>query len=409
MKTLYLDAFSGISGDMFIGALLDLGIDFSEFQKELTKLHINGYKLTQKRISKSAIFGTDFDVLLDNKVQKDTGYTEHHGQHHGRHLSEIVRLINDSNLDNDVKEHSISIFNDIGRAEAKVHNLKIEDVHFHEVGALDSIVDIVGSCIAVKMLNVDRIVCSTISDGSGFINVAHGSMPIPVPAVAQMLTEKEIPIEQQRDVKTELLTPTGLGIVKEFVSSFESISSNFSFQKVGYGFGKRETGKFNALRVFITESNLSMQINSETKDHVILLETNVDDETGESFGRAMQIFMHEGALDVFFTPIQMKKNRPGIKLSVIVSRQDVDRFTNLIFRNTKAIGVRYQEINRYIMHRSFETVELNGEKIRIKVASYQDVEKKAPEYEDCVKASKQLNEPLDRIFSKVQAILYAKD
>lgn len=263
MKTLYLDAFSGISGDMFLGALIDLGVDVHDLESELSKLHVDGYTLIAERVAKSAIYGTNFDVVLA-AGEKDHGFIEPHEHHehhdghhhhaHGRHLADILALIEASELSATVKQHATAIFQDIGRAEAKVHNVPLRDVHFHEVGAVDSIVDIVGACIAMERLGVEHVKCSTITDGTGFINVAHGKMPVPVPAVAQMLTEKPIPIAQNTDVHTELLTPTGLGIVKEFVDDFGPLVPGDAVQKIGYGFGKRETGLFNALRVFLLET-----------------------------------------------------------------------------------------------------------------------------------------------------------
>lgn len=254
MKYLYLDAFSGMSGNMFIGALLDLGLDFNKLKTELAKLKINGYHLSATRKAESAIYGTLFNVRLDNDEEtKDHGFAETelpHHHHHTRHLVEIIKLIEDSSLDADVKQHAINIFNDIGRAEAKAHNVPLEEVHFHEVGATDSIVDIVGACAALHLLKIDRIVASPIADGHGFINVAHGQMPVPVPAVANMLVDSNVPINQRRDVKTELLTPTGLGIVKEFVNEFRPLNANDRINGVGYGFGTRQTGSFNALRIF---------------------------------------------------------------------------------------------------------------------------------------------------------------
>lgn len=255
MKYLYLDAFSGMSGNMFIGALLDLGLDFNEFKAALAKLNIGGYHLSVTRKAESAIYGTLFNVELDNdEGTKDQGFNEadlvRHHHHHARHLVDIIKLIEASSLDADTKQHAVNIFNDIGRAEAKAHNMPLEKVHFHEVGATDSIVDIVGACVALHLLKVDRIVASPIADGHGFINVAHGQMPVPVPAVANMLVGSNVPINQRRDVETELLTPTGLGIVKEFVDEFRPLDSSDRISGVGYGFGTRQTGSFNALRIF---------------------------------------------------------------------------------------------------------------------------------------------------------------
>lgn len=266
MKYLYLDAFSGVSGNMFIGAMLDLGLDINKFKDELNKINIDGYKLTSERKAESAIYGTLFDVdLLHDHGTKDHGFDEnqlkhhHHHDHEVRHLSEIVELIKSSQLNDSVKKHTINIFKDIGKAEAKAHNLPMSEVHFHEIGATDSLIDIIGSCIAIDLMGIEYFISSSISDGHGFINVAHGQMPIPVPAVANMLVDSNVPLNQRTDVNTELLTPTGLGIVKEFTKEFRPIEIEDSIKKVGYGFGSRKTGSFNALRVFLCERDLSNQ------------------------------------------------------------------------------------------------------------------------------------------------------
>lgn len=272
MKYLYLDAFSGISGNMFIGAMLDLGLNLDDLKKELKKIKLDGYELKAERKAQSAIYGTFFDVDLTNDMgTKDHGFDEHqleheeekHGHHHHhhnvRHLSEIVELIKNSDLNDNVKTHAINIFNDIGKAESKAHNLPMSEVHFHEIGATDSLIDIIGSCIAIDLLGIDEVISSPISDGHGFINVAHGQMPVPVPAVANMLADGNVPIHQREDIHTELLTPTGLGVAKEFVKEFRPIDTQDNIKKVGYGFGSRETGAFNALRVFLCERDLSGQ------------------------------------------------------------------------------------------------------------------------------------------------------
>lgn len=282
MRTLYLDAFSGISGDMFLGAMLDLGLDFEQLKAELEKLHVKGYSLTRERLAKSSIYGTSFDVQVAGG--KDHGFVEHHhaadhhhaddaadhathadhdhhdhqdGHHHhhgaARHLSDILDLIHASDLSDNVKTHAEAIFTEIAQAEATVHHMPLADVHFHEVGALDSIVDIVGCCVALELMDIDEVQASPLTDGSGFINVAHGQMPVPVPAVMQMRVGSRVPIQQRLDIHTELITPTGMGIVKTMVKDFGPLPENATPLKVGYGFGQRDTGGFNALRAVLFE------------------------------------------------------------------------------------------------------------------------------------------------------------
>ncbi len=238
MRMLYLDAFSGISGDMFIGALLDLGLDFNALKTELAKLHVHDYELTQERQAQSNIYGTSFDVVVAG--DKDHGFIEHHhhhaaGHHHdheARHLADIVALIDASDLSITVKEHAKAIFVEIAKAEATVHHMPLAEVHFHEVGALDSIVDIVGACVGLELMHIDTIMASPLSDGSGFINVIHGQMPVPVPAVMQMRVGSHIPIKQRFDVHTELITPTGMGIAKTLVHKFGPLPENAVLRSV---------------------------------------------------------------------------------------------------------------------------------------------------------------------------------
>lgn len=286
MRTLYLDAFSGISGDMFLGALLDLGLDFDQLKTELAKLHVDGYELTRERLAKSSIYGTSFDVQVEggkdhgfieghhhdhdhadaeahhhdhddaaHEHHHDHAHADGHHHHHGaaRHLTDIIALIDHSALSTGVKGHAKAIFTEIAQAEATVHHMPLSDVHFHEVGALDSIVDIVGCCVALDLMGIDQMISSPLTDGSGFINVAHGQMPVPVPAVMQMRVGSQVPIQQRLDIHTELVTPTGMGIVKTLVTEFGPLPENATPVKVGYGFGKRETGGFNALRAILFE------------------------------------------------------------------------------------------------------------------------------------------------------------
>lgn len=269
MRLLYLDAFSGISGDMFLGAMLDLGLDFEALKQELAKLPVSGYQLTHERLAKSSIYGTSFDVQVAGG--KDHGFVEHHHHdhseatphqqvaehahhhdHEARHLNDILALINGSDLSATVKQRAIAIFTEIAKAEATVHQMPLAEVHFHEVGALDSIVDIVGCCVALELMKIDDVQASPLADGSGFINVAHGQMPVPVPAVMQMRVGTDIPIHQRLDVKTELITPTGMGIVKTLVTAFGPLPTSTP-TKVGYGFGQRETGSLNGLRAVLFE------------------------------------------------------------------------------------------------------------------------------------------------------------
>ncbi|MCQ2011082.1 nickel pincer cofactor biosynthesis protein LarC [Sporolactobacillus sp. STSJ-5] len=403
MRTLYLDAFSGISGDMFIGALLDLGVDFDRFQSELAQLHVSDYQLHNERLAKNSIYGTSFDVVLNH--EKDHGFIEHHDHHHHhdvRHLSDICSLINASGLSEKIKKQSIAVFTEIAKAEAAVHQMPLADVHFHEVGAMDSIVDIVGCFVALDLLGVDDVRASALSDGSGFIQVAHGQMPVPVPAVMQMRIGTNIPIKQRTDVQTELITPTGMGLVKEIVSHYGSIPEDGILLKTGYGFGKRDTGSFNALRALLFETKKSMQTVNTDHDTVLLIEANLDDQSGESLGFAMDVLLEAGAFDVFFTPIYMKKNRPACKLSVLCAPEERETFVDLLLKHTCTLGVRYQLMQRSIMKRSFKKVETKYGTIRVKVASRDGVVKQTAEYDDCAQAARSYGVSLAAVEQEVR-------
>ena len=410
MRTLYLDVISGISGDMFLGALLDLGVDLDLVQKELAKLDVHGYHLHAEKTAQSAIFGTSFQVHLDHGHQ-DGGFTEHHhthahhehdhdhqhdhvhphdhaaGHHHhdgARHYLEIVDLIEQSPLAASVKKRALAIFHAIAEAEAKVHNVDMAAVHFHEVGAIDSIVDIVGGCIALDLLQVDQVVASPLVDGTGFIEVAHGKMPIPVPAVMQMRAGTTIPVRQRDDIHTELVTPTGMGIVKTLVTQFGSLPENLAVEGVGYGFGTRDIGQINALRVMLgTTAPLSQQVVATNADDVVELAANIDDQSGEQLAPVIDLLVANGAYDAYFTPIQMKKNRPATCLTVLGAPSDREALTRLILQHTSTAGVRYHTLQRTIMQRHFTTVTTEYGDVRIKHLTYQDIQKSKPEFGDC--------------------------
>ncbi len=413
MRTLYLDVISGISGDMFLGALLDLGVDLDLVKEELAKLDVHGYHLHAEKTAQSAIFGTSFQVHLDHG-QMDTGFTEHthdhehehhehgdhpylaaehthdhahaHHHHHGgaRHYTEIVALIQKADLSAYVKQHALAIFKAIAEAEAKVHNVTMAEVHFHEVGAVDSIVDIVGGCIALEQLHVDNVISSPLVDGTGFIEVAHGKMPIPVPAVMQMRAGTSIPVRQRDDIHTELVTPTGMGIIKTLVTHFGSLPENLAVESVGYGFGTRDIGQINALRAMVgTVAPLSQQVVETNADDVLELAANIDDQSAEQLAPVIDKLVAAGAYDAYFDAIQMKKNRPATRLTVLAAPDDREALTHLLLQFTSTAGVRYHTLHRTIMQRHFTTVTTEYGDVRVKHLTYHDIEKSKPEFADC--------------------------
>lgn len=411
MRSLYLEPFSGLSGDMLNGLLIDLGGDSTALERELSKLNISDYRLNIKRITKNSISGIDFDVKLidiikDRGIASDFMHKEKSLKHEHYHcdsspqlrnLTDILNLINSSSLSKTVKQHSSNVFRDIAHAEAKVHNKSVEEIHFHEVGAVDSIIDIVSFFILWDQLEINRVYSSPITEGSGFIETAHGIMPVPVPAVTQLRKDTDLCIRQDFDTRTELVTPTGMAIFKELHPSF-SLPEHHKINRVGYGFGKRDTGKFNALRGSLFRGVEDQMMS----DKVIKIEANIDDQTPEQLGYIMKVLFDEGALDVFFTPIHMKKNRCGILLSVLCKPDRKEELIRILFAETTTIGVRYTLMERSIMKRKFSIKRTPYGKIRIKENYYGDLQKNTLEFEDCKQIARKYNLSIREVYKELE-------
>jgi hypothetical protein len=379
-RTLYLDCFAGASGDMLLGAMLDCGLDFEFLKAELGKLNVEGYELSLRRVDRSGISAAKFDVHLhaDHHTHEHHHY-EHHHDHAHRHLSEIKRIIASSQLPELVHERAQTIFQRIGEAEAKIHNIPIESVHFHEVGAIDSIVDIVGCCVAFDALKIERIISSPLHVGSGTFKCAHGTYPVPGPATAELL--KGVPI-YSKEIEGELVTPTGAAIISTLAESYGPMPM-MKIEKSGYGAGTRDYPKFpNVLRAIIGELEEDAD---QTPTTVTVIEANIDDLNAQVFGYLMEKVLAAGALDIFYTPAQMKKNRPGVLLTLLCKPEDRERMSEIIFRETTTLGVRYRNERREILTREFVTVETEYGPIRIKVSRARDgrVMNASPEFEDC--------------------------
>ncbi len=374
-RTLYLDCFAGASGDMIIGAMLDCGLDFETLRGELLKLGVEGYELRLKRVLRSGISAAKFDVHLTDESHSH----RHERRHAHRSLSEIERVIVSSNLSERVKERARTIFRRIGEAEAKIHDIPIEKVHFHEVGAVDSIIDIVASCVALEALEIERIVSSPLHVGSGTFQCAHGTYPVPGPATAELL--KGVPI-YSKEIEGELVTPTGAAIISTLAEGYGP-APMMKIEKIGYGAGTRDYPKFpNALRAIIGETEEDADRAPST---VTVIEANIDDLNAQVFGYLMEKALAAGALDIFYTPAQMKKNRPGVLLTLLCNPEDRERMLDLIFRETTTLGARYRDERREILTREFVTVETEYGPIRIKIARARDgrVMNVSPEFEDC--------------------------
>ncbi len=397
-RILYFDCFSGISGDMTLAALIDLGIDAEKIIGEIKKLGVSGYNFSVQKTKKYGITGTDVDVSL----HEDNLHNEEE-----RNLYEISQIIRESSISEKAKEMALSIFGEIAQAEAAVHGKAIEEVHFHEIGAVDSIVDIVGVAICLDLLGIKKVFCSPLHEGTGFIECRHGVLPIPVPAVAQMLSGSGIKLVTE-DIAAELVTPTGIGIIKTLTEGSSQMPP-MSIEKVGYGFGKKDTGRLNALRIYMgnMDESETAEDKPETKStkaspKIAVIETNIDDMTGEMLGYAMEQLFSAGALDVFFTPIQMKKNRPASKLTVLCDIEDKEKMARMILKETSTFGLRIYETDRVVMERRTEIFETEAGPIRFKTGTYEDVSKTVPEYEDCARAAKEMDIPISQVFDLIK-------
>ena len=402
MKTLYLDIFSGISGDMFIGALLDLGVDAAQFERELEKLGLREYHLHVSRQERGAIAGTKFDVHLTTSPAHvhSHGEGEHSHSHepghehtHGRTFADISKMITRSLLSPWVKEKAIAVFQRVAVAEGKIHGHPPESVHFHEVGAVDSIVDIVGACVVLEMLGRPRVRAAQPIEGTGTIRCAHGTFPIPAPATLEILRARGVTL-QQCEEPGELITPTGAAILAEFAESFGPMREQ-AVEKIGYGLGTRQNKtRPNVLRaVFGEESEESKAQGPRSRvgggldwetDTIAVLETNLDDINAELLGAFVEQALAAGALDVFYTPVQMKKNRPGVLLTVLCADTDADKFSELILRETTAFGVRRTLAERRKLRREMTKVTTEFGEVSVKLGRLGGkVIQAAPEFESC--------------------------
>ena len=400
MKILYYDCFAGISGDMNLGALIDLGVPATYLDEELSKLNVFGYKLEWGPSVKMGISGTRANVILEHKHTHQEEH-HHHGAHshnHHRNLKDIKEIILSSPLSDFVKTKSMEMFQYIAEAEAKIHSKPVDEIHFHEVGAIDSIVDIVGAAICIEYLKPDKIIGSTVEVGGGFINIAHGTYPVPAPATAEIL--KGIPVHKGR-VDKEATTPTGAAIVKVFVDEF-SDDTDFKIDKVAYGIGYHDFSIPNILRVYIGESQGKSNIPGFETSSAILIECNIDDMNPEQYEYIMEKLFDAGAQDVYMTPIIMKKSRPAIQLSVLCGKQEQNKIKEILLLETTSLGLRYTTVTKSMLPRNIRTVETKYGPVRIKEAllNGKAIKYKA-EYDDCAQAAKASGVSLHEIYEEI--------
>ncbi len=385
MRTLYLDCFAGISGDMFVGALLDCGLHLEVLREGLEKLGLEGYRIAAERVDRSGMSATRFVVDIEQSHGENHNDPARHNVHHYTHrpLSTIKQLITSSGLETGVKERALRIFQRLGEAEARVHNVPIETVEFHEVGAIDSIVDIVAASIGLDVLNIERVRCSALHLGSGTFECAHGTYPVPGPATSELV--RSIPV-YSTGIEGELVTPTGAAIVASIVAEFGPLPE-MRIERTGYGAGTREyTGFPNVLR-----AHIGVEKTEQSATEIAVVETNLDDLNPQVLGYLLELLLDEGALDVFYTPVQMKKNRPGVLLTLLCEPADRRRLSSLIFRETTTFGIRYRTEQRDVLERAHVTVLTPYGEIRIKIgrSMEDDAANGTPEFADCAQAAKQ--------------------
>lgn len=368
---------------MILGALVDAGLPIETLREQLEKLPLSGFSIRSEKVSKKGISGTRVIVEAEDSSTH-------------RHLPKIIEIINSSSLNDTIKRMAIDVFENLARAEAKIHDTTVEKIHFHEVGAIDAIVDIVGAAIGLNELGIEKVFASKIHVGSGFVECQHGRMPLPAPATLELL--RGVPIYCE-GIEAELITPTGAAILKTVSSKFGP-PPDMTLETSGFGAGTRDLPIPNLLRLWIGQSAIS----SADKDEIILIETNVDNMNPELLAHAAESLWGDGVLDIFFTPIIMKKNRPATKLSLLVTPQSLDSVTTRLFTEISTLGIRYQRMSRTILKREVISVKTEYGKVEVKIGRYSDqVCTINPEYESCKRVAKQSAVPVRDVFDAARA------
>lgn len=382
MKIAFFDCMSGISGDMTLGALVDAGINLATIQAGIDSLGLPSCRLVASEVKRQGFRATKIDV-------------QHEPEHAHRHLHHITDMIGASNLSDSQKDLAVRIFTRLGEAEAKVHGTTIQKVHFHEVGAVDSIADVVGAAIGIDLLGVDQIVFSPIPTGHGFVKIAHGRVSIPAPATAELLTG--VPLAPS-EVESELTTPTGAAIAATVANGFGPLPP-MTIENIGWGAGTNDfPGQANVLRLIVGSTSGEV-----LSDEAVILETNLDDETGEIVGHVMSELLEAGALDVYTSSIQMKKGRPGVKLSVIAEAANVDILEAIMFRETSTIGIRRWSTRRHKLARETATVETPIGRIEGKVVVVENQKRFSPEYESCARIARDQKLSLREVYEMAKS------
>lgn len=389
MRIAYFDCFCGISGDMVLGALIDAGVSPDALRRELTKLPVGGYELASRSVTRCGVVATKVDVLLDRQNVSSTDHQNH------RNLNDILNLLEASTLDEPVRRRAEQVFKRLAEAEARVHNTNVDEVRFHEVGAVDAIVDIVGASIGLELLGVEEVVGSPVPVGSGFVECVHGKLPVPAPAVVELLKGYRL---AGSDLQAELTTPTGAAIITTLSGECGPMPP-MTVELVGYGAGHREfENQPNLLRIVIGED-----ATSESADAVWRLETNIDDMNPELISHVFDRLLAEGALDVFAVPVQMKKGRTGLQLTVLCTTHNKDRLERVLFAETTTFGVRSVLCHRRKLSRKLVMVKTELGELTIKVGSLDGrVCTASPEYEQCRRVAQEHGIPLREVYARAE-------
>ncbi len=384
MKIAYFDLIAGASGDMILGSLIDAGLSPEQLRTGLSALNLKDFDLMFQSVNKNGFNATKVDVLVQDNVPE-------------RHLPQIESIIDSSDLSQSIKEQAIAIFRRLGEVEAGIHGTSLDQVHLHELGGVDTIVDVVGALLGLAGLGVEKVYASPVPLGRGFIRGAHGQIPLPAPATIALL--KGVPIVGV-DINMELVTPTGAVLLTSLADSFGQIPS-MKLESIGYGAGGRDLQIPNLLRVLIGEI---ADTGTASLGTLVMLETNIDDLNPEIFNYVMDRLFSTGALDVFFTTIQMKKNRPGTLVQVLALPEDVSQLRSILFEETSTLGIRQRLVERYALQREIKEVQTPYGMVQVKIAQLGDGKiKAAPEFEDCRKLAKNHNVPIREVYFAAQA------
>jgi uncharacterized protein (TIGR00299 family) protein len=381
MKIAYFDCFSGISGDMILGALLNAGLRLEDLRKELAKLSLPGWEIQASAAERGGISATQVEVKVTGRQQE-------------RRLPQVLEILSKSRLNGHIVEQAQAVFSRLAEAEAKVHGIQPSEVHFHEVGATDAMVDVVGSLAGLELLGVQEVYSSPLRLGRGFVQCHHGTLPVPAPATVELL--RDVPM-QMTGVEAELVTPTGAALITALTDTFGD-SPPMLVEQIGYGAGRRALKAMpNLLRVFIGRTGGDLE-----QDQVVVLETNVDDMSPELSGSLVEILLTEGALDAYLIPVIMKKGRPAVVLKVLVPEEKVSAVSEAIFRHSTTLGIRIQRAHRTKLPRQVRQVKTRWGSLAVKVALFDGVERIAPEFDECLRVAREQGVPLRDVYQEVR-------